>query len=117
MSEKYTFPLARDGKTLGVLHWQEGSDKISGDAAAVTVFEEAIEGAIATKYMDSYPAPELVIIDARPIYIQEMISVLEFGGFDIPEVFADYTATAEYKRTEATLAAIKARDPDAIILF
>ena len=46
-----------------------------------------------------------------------MISVLEFGGFDVPEVLADYTADAEYERTEAMLAAIKASAPDDIVLF
>ena len=59
-----------------MIHWQDGSAEISGDAAAVAAFEEAIQGAIATKYMDSYPTPGLVIIDARPTDIQEMISVL-----------------------------------------
>lgn len=81
-----------------MIHWQDSSEQISGDAAAVAAFEEAIQGAIATKYMDSYPAPGLVIIDARPTYIQEMISVLDFGGFTIPDCFTDYTAAARAKR-------------------
>ena len=96
--QTFSFPLQRDGETLGMIHWQDGSAEISGDAAEVAAFEEAIQGAIATKYMDSYPAPGLVIIDARPTDIREMISVLDFGGFTIPDCFADYTAAARAKR-------------------
>ena len=59
----------------------------------------------------------MLIVDKAPAYDRELISVLEFGGFDVPEVLADYTADAEYERTEAALAAIKASDPDAIVLF
>jgi hypothetical protein len=98
MSEKYTFPLVRDGKTLGMLHWQEGSDQISGDAAAVAAFEEAIKRAIASNYRGSYPPPGLIIINARPAHMKEIISVLDFGRFAIPDCFADHTAAARAKR-------------------
>lgn len=113
----FNFVLSRQGKALGKIHFAEGSGKITGDASAVAALETAIREAIADRHIGRYPSPGMVIIDKAPVYDRELISVLEFGGFDVPEVLADYTADAEYERTEAALTAIKASDPDAIVLF
>ena len=114
---KFDFVLSRKGKALGKIHFAEGSGKITGDASAVAALEAAIREAVAVRHIGRYPPPGLVIVDKAPAYDRELISVLEFGGFDVPGVLADYTADAEYERTEAALAAIKASDPDAIVLF
>ena len=42
--QTFSFPLQRNGETLGMIHWQDGNAEISGDAAAVAAFEEAIQG-------------------------------------------------------------------------
>lgn len=114
---KFDFVLSRQGKALGKIHFAEGSSKITGDAYAVAALETAIREAVAARHIGRYPPPGMVIVDKAPAYDRELISVLEFGGFDVPEVLADYTADAEYERTEAMLAAIKASAPDDIVLF
>lgn len=81
-----------------MIHWQEGNAEISGDAAAVAAFEEAIQGAIASKYRGKYPMPLLAILSQRPNGIIGMIVVLEYGGFTIPDCFTNYTAAARAKR-------------------
>lgn len=89
-----------------MIHWQEGNAEISGDAAAVAAFEEAIQGAIASKYRGKYPMPLLAILSQRPNGIIGMIPngiigmivVLEYGGFTIPDCFTNYTAAARAKR-------------------
>lgn len=92
---QYTFALRRDNKELGVLCWQNGSDHITGDAVAVAAFEKAIRDAIAVRHEGNYPMPLWVVIDRRPTSVVEMITVLEFGGFAIPDVFAGSTAQAQ----------------------
>lgn len=114
---KFDFVLSRQGKVLGKIHFEEGSGKVTGDTTAVAALGVAIREAVAVRHIGRYPPPGMVIISETPAYDRELISVLEFGGFDIPEVLADYTADAEYERTEVTLATIKTSDPDAIILF
>lgn len=114
---KFDFVLSRQEKVLGKIQFEEGSGKITGDASAVAALETAVHKAITARHISRYPPPGLVIIDKAPAYSRELISVLEFGGFDIPEALAYDTADAEYERTEAALALIKEHDPEAEVYF
>ena len=95
----FQFNLTRNGKEYGTIRWTAGNDAITGDHDAVAALEEAIEKAIAARH-SGYPMPGTITIEQRPQSVCEMILILEFGGFDMPECFVNMTSAADLKRME-----------------
>ena len=100
--QKFEFPLSRNGQTLGIIKWQFGDDnkdvaRLDGDALAVDALECAIAQGIREQWEGHYPRPLRVIVNNPVNSMYEMITVLEYAGFDMPDVLYAYTATAQRK--------------------
>ena len=107
MTRTFTFPLTKGERRYGDIKWTERTDAFSGDAEAVTALADATNGAIAARHVGKYPPPGIVTITGQPTSIAELITILEFGAFDMPDVFAGMTAAADVAKMEADAASME----------
>lgn len=117
MTRTFTFPLTKGERRYGDIKWTERTDTFSGDAEAVTALADATNGAITARHVGKYPPPGIVTITGRPTSIAELITILEFGAFDMPDVFAGMTAAADVAKMEADAASMENDGIDAVTCY
>lgn len=98
---KFNFILSRANQPIGQIVWlcggDDGNGSITGDQQAIFVLQQSINMAIQQAWRGNFPLPRRVVVQNPLNYISEMVTVIEQGGFDMPDVLLPYTA-AEQKR-------------------
>lgn len=100
----FTFILSRKNQAIGQIAWfcggDDGNGALQGDNNAVKQLQDAIELAIQEEWEGAYPRPYHVVVHDPLNYIDEMVTVLEQAGFDMPMVLYPYTAQAQKEQRE-----------------
>lgn len=100
MKKLYEFTLSKGGGFIGGIRWHydsdvEGNCRLDGDAKALATLRASMEQAVAEGWKGRYPRPGFVVVEEPLCSLKEMITVLQLGGYDMPEVFAPYTPEAQ----------------------
>lgn len=100
----FTFILSRKNQAIGQIAWfcggDDGNGALQGDKNAVKQLQDAIELAIQEEWECAYPRPYHIVVHDPLNYIDEMVTVLEQAGFDMPIVLYPYTAQAQKEQRE-----------------
>ncbi|WP_304333715.1 hypothetical protein [Conchiformibius steedae] len=102
MMEQYSFLLAKNGKAIGRVRWfvdidQHGYGRLEGDEPALVDLNQTIRMAVAEKWSAYLPPSSETVTDPLNSFYEMMI-VLEYGGYDIPDEFYPYTPKGSAER-------------------
>lgn len=102
MMERYDFALSHQGKMLGRVIWSFDADgdrhgRLEGEAAVVRHLEQTIAQAVQENW-EAYPQPDTETVTDPLNSFYEMMIVLEYGGYDIPDEFYPYTPKGSAER-------------------